>query len=95
MKRIALLSNVTVAILAQQLEPYEVYLPDGYDTWATDILNPDAGLYRERLDAVLLLLDGTESRGWSAEQAKDKLSLWQELARQLATRVTEDRKSVV
>ena len=51
--RFALLSNVTVDILAGMLKSTgEVYLASGFDTWQQEILLPESGLYRSAPEAV-------------------------------------------
>ncbi|MBR4764928.1 MAG: HAD family hydrolase [Lachnospiraceae bacterium] len=91
-KRIALLSNITADLLAGKLRrKYEVYIPDGYDAWIQEVLNPSSGLYAERPDAVILLLDGTEAREWkSAEEGAEKTGVW----KQTLSRLAEEMGSV-
>ena len=55
--RVALLSNVTVDLLAGMLrKSAEVYLPPGFDTWQQEMIIPGSGLYEFRPDAVVVLL---------------------------------------
>ncbi len=55
--RLALLSNVTVDLLAGLLKKNgEVYLPAGYDTWQQEMMIPDSGLYAFQPEAVVILL---------------------------------------
>lgn len=55
--RVALLSNVTVDLLADQLRQYvDVYLPAGFDTWQQEILSENSGLYEYLPEAVVILL---------------------------------------
>ena len=79
-KKIALLSNITVQLLANKLQKkYDIYLPEGYDTWVQEVINSSSGLYAEGVDAVVVLLDGTEARSWnSSEEAKEKLLIWKQ-----------------
>lgn len=79
-KKIAILSNVTVDLVKQKLKrEYEVYTPEGFDTWVQEVINPESGLYAGVQDAVVVLLDGTEARGWkSVEEAEEKLLLWKQ-----------------
>ena len=90
-KHIALLSNVTADLLAARLRGnYTFYLPEGYDAWIQETLNPESGLYREKADAVILLLDGTEARSWKDEgQARERLALWRQGAEALCARMRE------
>jgi len=58
-KKTALLSNVTVDLIAGRLRrKYDFYIPEGFDTWIQDIVDPSSGLYREDPDAAAVLLDG-------------------------------------
>lgn len=89
-KKVALLSNVTVDLIASKLRrKYDFYMPEGFDTWVQESINPAAALYHEDFAAVVVLLDGTEARSWrSAEEGKDRIALWKQaliaLAKQLA-----------
>lgn len=79
-KKIALLSNIMVDLIAARLhKKYEIYLPGGFNTWVQEVVNFASGLYKERFDAVVILLDGTESRAWkNAEEGADKICLWKQ-----------------
>ena len=81
-KKIAILSNVTVDLIKQKLKrEYEVYIPEGYDTWVQEVLNPNSGLYADVQDAIVILLDGTEARAWkNREEAEEKFLLWKQTA---------------
>ena len=55
-RKIALLSNVTADMVAQKLRrEYEVYIPDGFDMWISDVLNTASGLYTSSPEAVIVL----------------------------------------
>ena len=55
--RLALLSNVTVDLLAGMLKNnMEVYLPAGYDTWQQELMVPASGLYKYNPESVVVLL---------------------------------------
>lgn len=55
--RVALLSNVTVDLLAGMLEKNaEVYLAAGYDTWQQEMMVPGSGLYEYKPEATVVLL---------------------------------------
>lgn len=57
--RIALLSNVTVDLLADMVKKSnEVYLPAGYDTWQQEAMLPASGLYGFKPEAIVVLLHG-------------------------------------
>ena len=55
--RLALLSNVTVDLLAGMLKSTaDIYLSPGFDTWQQEMINPDSGLYEYKPETVILLL---------------------------------------
>lgn len=55
--RLALLSNVTVDLLAGMVKKNnEVYLSTGFDTWQQEIIFPTSGLYKYKPEAVVVLL---------------------------------------
>ena len=89
-KRVALLSNVTVDLIAGKLRKYyDFYLPEGYDTWVQESINPAAGLYSEKLDAVVVLLDGTEARSWeTVEEGIERVGLWKQALAALISNIT-------
>ena len=89
-KRIALLSNVTVELIAGKLrKKYDFYMPDGFDTWVQESINPAAELYSEKLDAVVVLLDGTEARSWkTVDEGVEKISLWKQALSALVSNIS-------
>lgn len=55
--RLALLSNVTVDLLAGMVKKTnDVYLSAGFDTWQQEIIMPAPGLYEYKPEAVVVLL---------------------------------------
>lgn len=60
--RLALLSNVTVDLLADKLKNYDVYIPAGFDAWQQEVLNTSSGLYSFQPEAVVVLLHAEEIR---------------------------------
>lgn len=90
-KKVALLSNVTVELIAEKLgRKYDFYLPDGFDSWVHETINPEAGLYREKLDAVIVLLDGTEARAWkSRDEGAERIKLWKQALTVLISKITD------
>ena len=55
--RLALLSNVTVDMLAGMIKKtQEVYLSAGFDTWQQDIILPSSKLYEFKPEAITVLL---------------------------------------
>lgn len=79
-RKIALLSNITVDLVAAKLHrKYDFYIPEGYDTWVQEAIDPASGLYSEEPDGIIILLDGTEARSWRDERdAEDRISLWKQ-----------------
>lgn len=88
-KKVALLSNVTVDLIIGKLRrKYDFYQPEGFDTWVQETINPAAGLYNEKLEAVIVLLDGTEARSWSsAGEGLDRLGLWKQALASLVSNI--------
>ena len=67
--RLALLSNVTVDLLADMLKKTnEVYLPAGFDTWQQELIAPASGLYEYKPEAVVVLLHAGACK-WSTMEA--------------------------
>jgi len=67
MAKVALLSNVTMNMLGQQLhkQGHEVYIPEGFDTWIAEVLKEDSLLFSQTMDAVVVLLHGNaEAEKW-------------------------------
>ena len=89
-KRVALLSNITVDLIAVKLnKKYEFYLPAGFDTWLQEALNPESGLYSGCFDAVVVLLDGTESRTWrNTEEGTERILLWKRALMDVTDKIT-------
>lgn len=89
-KKIALLSNVTVDLLIGKLRrQYDFYIPEGFDTWVQEIINPASELYGGSVDAIVVLLDGTEARSWrSIDEAKERISLWKQAVVTLCNKIT-------
>lgn len=88
-KRVALLSNVTVDLIVGKLrKKYDFYLPEGYDTWVQETINTASGLYSEKLDAVIVLLDGTEARSWkTVEEGAERIGLWKQALNALVSNI--------
>ena len=56
--RLALLSNVTVEMLARRLgERTDVWTPSGYGAWMETALNPPPGLLEFAPERICILLD--------------------------------------
>ena len=90
-KKVALLSNITAGLIASKLhKKYEFYLPEGFDTWVQEVINPDASLYSMDIDAVIILLDGTEARAWKdIEKGIERITLWKQAEVTLVSRMTD------
>lgn len=90
LKKAALLSNITADLIAAKLrKKYTFYLPQGFDTWIQEAINPASGLYAENVDAVLVLLDGTEARSWkSRAEGMERVSLWKRALTALSNTIT-------
>lgn len=91
-KKIALLSNITIDLVTSKLSRnYDFYIPEGFDTWVQEVINPISRFYNEKIDAVIVLLDGTETRSWnSIKEGKQRVSLW----KQALNILTNNSKSV-
>lgn len=89
-KKVALLSNVTVDLIAGKLRrKYDFYIPEGFDTWVQETINPAARLYGERLDTIIVLLDGTEARAWKTiEEGVERVGLWKQALAALVSTIT-------
>lgn len=79
-KKVALLSNITVDLIIGKLHrKYSFYQPEGFDTWVQESINPASELYSDNFDAVIVLLDGTEARGWkSTDDGRERILLWKQ-----------------
>ncbi len=54
--KVALLSNVTITLLADLLKSKaDVYIPTGFDIWQQEIIDTDSGLYAYNPESVVLL----------------------------------------
>ena len=72
--RIALLSNVTVDLLAGMLKKKaEVYLSAGFDTWQQELMDPGSALYAFRPEAAVVLLHaGAYGELWDSPEAGER-----------------------
>ena len=60
--RIALLSNVTVEVLAGMLKrEHSLWLPPGFGAWIETALNPPADMIAFNPEAIFLLLDSSHA----------------------------------
>lgn len=69
--KLALLSNVTVDLLAGMLKKTnDVYLSAGFDTWQQELIMPSSGLYEYRPEAVIILLHANAySDSWISRES--------------------------
>ena len=90
-KNIAILSNVTVDMVAAKLrKKYNVYIPDGFDMWITDVLNSGSALYSGDMQAIVVLLDGTEFRSLrSGDELSQRIALWHSAIEKLTETVSD------
>lgn len=89
-KKVALLSNITVDLVIGKLRrKYDFYQPEGFDTWVQEVINPSAGMYNDNFDAIVVLLDGTEARGWrNPKEGFERISLYKQSINALASNIT-------
>ncbi len=88
--RIALLSNVTVDLLAGMLsKSAEVYLSAGFDTWQQEMILSSSGLYDFRPDAVIVLLHANAYEDvWNdPERGEQEISNWCDAFQAMAPRM--------
>ena len=75
--RIALLSNVTVDLLAGMIKKNnEVYLSAGFDTWQQDMIIPTSGLYDFKPEVVVVLLHADACNWNSIESGCQQIDEW-------------------
>ncbi len=77
--RVALLSNVTVDLLAGMLrKSYDVYLSPGYDTWQQELLDSNSGLYDFSPESVVVILHiDSYAEEWAAfERGRELIDTW-------------------
>ena len=88
-KRVALLSNITIDLIISKLRrKYDFFQPEGFDTWVQEVLNPASRLYSNNIDAVIVLIDGTEARGWkNAIEGTERINLWKQALIALVSKV--------
>lgn len=88
-KKAALLSNITVDLITSRLrKTYDFYIPEGFDTWVQEVINPESDIYLQSVDAVIVLLDGTEARAWkNDEQGTERINLWKQAVTALTNQI--------
>lgn len=90
-RKIALLSNITVGLIVGKLcRKYELYVPEGFDTWIQEAVNPASVLYSGCYDAVVILLDGMEARSWKDRtEAEERLTMWKQAVSAIAGKIMD------
>lgn len=79
MRRIAILSNVTIHFIADKLkDKVNVYVPAGFDTWQQEIFSQESGLYKHCADAVFIILycNPYGSEWLDMKTGEDMLNTW-------------------
>lgn len=75
--RLALLSNVTVDLLAGMVKKTnDVYLPVGFDTWQQEMLLPSSGLYDFKPEAIVVLLHANAYEWTNREAGCQLMDEW-------------------
>ena len=86
--RIALLSNVTVDLLADMVKKnHDVYLAAGFDTWQQEIILPTSGLYEFKPEAIVVLLHADAYVWDSNESGRLLIDEWCSVFKTLISRV--------
>lgn len=77
--KISILSNIMVGLIEQKLKKkYDVYVPSGFNAWISEVINVNSNLYNVTLDAIFVILDGTEFRNWTFEESLETINMWYE-----------------
>lgn len=85
MRKLGILSNVTMDLVAEKLRKFfHVYIPDGFDTWISEIMSPSSEIYSSAIDALFVILDGTELIRQSDEEQEQKILFWKNAIKTLA-----------
>lgn len=88
-RKVAILSNVTVGIIGQKLRnEFDIYIPNGFDTWIQEIMDRGSGFYEFHPEMVIVILDGTEARNWEKVDADEKIKTWKQGIEILAYELT-------
>lgn len=79
MRKIGILSNVMMDIVAEKLRKFfHIYIPDGFDTWITEIMSFSSEIYSSDIEALFIILDGTELIHLSRDEQKEKICFWKD-----------------
>lgn len=83
-KVVALLSNVTVDLLAAQLRrEYSIVTPSGFDTWVQAVLDTGSELYAQPVDVFVVVIDGTAISATKDDVRATKMREWETALRAL------------
>lgn len=75
--RVALLSNVTVDLLAGMLKKSaDVYLSAGFDTWQQEMIMPSSGLYEFKPETVVMLIHAGSFEWSDLESGMQMIDEW-------------------
>lgn len=76
--KIAVLSNVTIDFVTLNLRhDFDIYIPDGFNTWQQKIYNMDSDLYQFLPDAVFIILyTDPYDEDWKQEKGVERLQDW-------------------
>lgn len=88
--RIAVLSNVTIDFVISKLKnDFDIYIPDGFNTWQQEVYNVDSGLYHFSPDAVFIILYADPyDEDWKTEKGKEHMQDWLSAIKSLRDAIT-------
>lgn len=90
MRKIGILSNVTIDMIVEKLKKiFYVYIPDGFDTWITEIMSLSSEIYSSDIDAIFVILDGTELINQSKDECEQKIVFWKDAIKTLANQTNK------
>lgn len=92
MNKIAILSNVTMDLVAEKLKKnFDLYLPAGFDTWQQEVFHKDSGLYRFDPDLVFVILySNPYEEDWrDLERGQRRLKNWLDAVGTLCKQLTK------
>ncbi|MDO5295684.1 MAG: HAD-IIIC family phosphatase [bacterium] len=88
--RIAILANVTIDLLAGLLKPaFDIYIPQGFNTWQQEILSDTSALYQYKPDAAVIILHaGACQNSWnSLSESTQLISSWEAVFQEFAAKL--------
>ena len=91
MPKIALLSNITIDIIADMLKKtYEVYYPAGFNIWQQEVLDSSSEFYKYQPEAVCIVLYcDPYSEQDETEQLRTMISSWLCAIRQISNQLSK------